>query len=252
MACTIRMLAALMIVFGIFPLAAHGEITTLEVLGWSRDSQYFAFGQWGPGPREADCNEPHGSLFIVDAAKNDFAKTFRHTSSGPCPTTAEHKPDLGWSKVRSRAEASLKQFGFGKKEPHTLLFDFPKVKYEMGKIVATNRKQAEFTFQGKPYGFQIRQENKNGDECSAAKFEIFLMGPDGNKRSLQKDNRFFRKCGYPGSPIYAGDYCRTYNLVQGYVSPDGRYVSVIIEAIGICFEDESVRYLVVTGLLAGN
>jgi predicted secreted protein len=60
--------AALMMSLAIFQLAA-GDIAVFENLGFSEDSQYLLFAQYGIG---AEDNRAYAELFAVDMAKNSF------------------------------------------------------------------------------------------------------------------------------------------------------------------------------------
>lgn len=230
-----RPVLILVILFSLFVLSNGpvfaGDVSTFVNMGFSDNSQYFMFGQYGI---EEDFSTLYAELFIVNVKANTF------TTDGI--KKGQYKVDIlpgqeGMGSLFNLLEANASlpvRFGINHLKTGRLLYillngEEPKTKisfrdFNTGNLYEINLVQAEYHI---------------GSEVSAS-FSIDLSITDtlGNSKNLSV-----------GRPGYKRKGVKTYKIRQIFLSPSENSIVFLIEKEEKTEDGVNVRYMVETAAL---
>ncbi|MCX7747675.1 MAG: DUF2259 domain-containing protein [Clostridia bacterium] len=191
--------------------------------GFSSDAKYCAFETYG---YYDGSGFPYSNIYIVDTIKNVYAVS-------PIILCDREEKYRDVNQVRAAnmkiASTYFKKYKIEKKDLGKSIFIHPKDKH-----------LTSFKVGSKNYKLKLIEKNFDIKDTTFVKekiFELQLIKPNGQVKSLQKDTRLPKSRRFPF----------TYNLLTGYVK-DSKLV-VFIEHEGYGFEGSDFTQMVVTGTL---
>ncbi len=222
-----------------FAYAQGYESSYLTVFGWSKDGKHWAFGEQGDYSGGAVYGETVRA-YVIEAAKNKFKKKFEKQIT---EATVEDE-SLIESQLKTYSQnvkAKLKAMGItgimGKE-----VYKKPAMKWTVGDIEYKQFGSKDVTFGagGKQYELRLKDEIIRDEEdpwSTQSKFALSIRQKGGAWTAMQEDKNPWR-------------HFIAYNIVYVAVSPDGKHVAVLIEAIQVAFENAKIpHYKAVTGKL---
>jgi predicted secreted protein len=207
-----------------------GGTAILDVLGWSKDSKYFAFGQTGERGDPLDIeSQGFGEFWVVDVEADRFVK---EASASIRYTETESVTQEDIEEVRRKFAVKAKKYGvmgdlLGEKlekisEDQTETFERVEMRSRTGSTYELIMNK-EFQYQTYPV---------------EGRFELILMDKEsGRKVYLQKKGKYL--------PARMGYY-----LHSAYIDPGNQYIAVITVKVVYGFEGAKVpNFMVNTGRL---
>ena len=220
-------LLILIFILGGFHLSA-GDGATFVNLGFSDDSRYFGFAQYGISSEET---KPYADIFLVDVKKNAFVQN--GSVSGEFPTTIE-----------------VGQDGFGAfltvLTNNTGLFDTYRIDYlKSGRLVyilvngAQPKSVLEFRDFEKEKKFRVSlvQEQFGSGDTVSSSFHISLIVSDRDGRSREYTI---------GLPNYRRPGVLRYRIHKVFFSPDETSLVFVVEKETVDSGGVNIRYMVET------
>ncbi len=206
--------------------AFAGDIATFVNLGFSDDSAYFMFGQYGidqPG------GASYAEIYAVDNAKNVFAP------NGVLKTLSTASLDIGqdgsglFFNLLYENAAAARRYRIDHLKQGRLLYvllDGEEPKNEL--VFRDFKTKAE-------YGISLSQTSRGEGPAISSSFslEVSVTDPEGRIRCVQA-----------GSPELRRSGVSDYLIRRAILSPDGRYLLIIIEKRLVAPEGKSIRYMV--------
>ncbi|HQU70863.1 MAG TPA: DUF2259 domain-containing protein [Calditrichia bacterium] len=223
-----------------------GDISSLNIIGFSEDGAYLAYERYG---MEDGSGEAYSEIYVVDVAANDFVTTpFRHKLF-----LEDGQMDLNGLRRHNYELASgiLRQYHIVDGHQGNLLIYHPitDLTYQQDQTAmpAPENRRVRFaeytdnpTFQPKIYGLALTHQPA-GQTCPLydlpAQMFTLKLESAGKEKVLQADKHL------PGSRgcVMAYEIERVYQA--------GIYLVVFLRAYQPGFEGHSVRHLVVSGTL---
>jgi predicted secreted protein len=221
------MLAALAALALLLPLAA-GDVATFANLGFSADSGYFMFGQYGI---ESSTARPWAELSLVDTKKNDFVAKGQWRKVFPTRLEAGQSPE----------GALFSLFADAVKEARNLKIDHlatGRLLYVLldGAEVPQKLEFHDFKTEDK-WEISINKSVVDGKEGTKSSFGLIITktAKDGTVRHVTA-----------GNPNLLRDGVKDYVINRVIVAPDEKSLVIIIEKFLSQKGDESIRYMVET------
>jgi predicted secreted protein len=207
-----------------------GGTAILDILGWSKDSRYFAFGQTGERGEPLDVeSQGYGEFWLVDVEADRFVKdacaSIRYTE-----TESVTEEDV--EKVRRKFAVKARKYGVR----GDLLGE---------KLEKTSEDQSETcdrvemkSRRGNTYELVMNKEFQYETYPVEGRFELILKDKEsGKKVYLQKKGKYL--LGRMG-----------YHLYSAYIDPTNQYIAVITIKVMYGFEGAKVpNFMVNTGRL---
>ncbi|MFP4362687.1 MAG: DUF2259 domain-containing protein [Spirochaetia bacterium] len=205
-----------------------GDIATFLNLGFSEDSRYFMFGQYGV---QTPSGHPYGDIFIVNVRDNNFVE------NGVFSREFSHVLEPGQNAIGaflelySDAEEVSQSRGVNHLETGKLLY----------LLLNGDRPRSVLNFRdfetGYHYSVSLMQNSRGeGDDVESA-FHIQLTVTDDTGY-----NRNFTV----GLPNYYRDHVRGYTIRQILISPDAASLVFVLEKQIIENGEVNIRYMVET------
>jgi len=211
----------------LLPLTA-GDVATFANLGFSPDSAWFMFGQYGI---DTGSSRPWAEMFIVDTKKNDYA------AKGHLGRQFDRKLEPGQS-----AEGALFTL-FSELSPQAKALKIDHL--ANGRLIYVLMDDQEI-----PQKLEFR-DFKTEDSWQVSINKSILQGKDGSRSSFgleitrtAKDGTLRRVTA--GNPNLVREGVKDYVIRRVVVAPDERTVVIIIEKIVDAKSDRSVRFMVET------
>jgi predicted secreted protein len=209
----------------LLPLAA-GDVATFANLGFSPDSSWFMFGQYGI---DTASSRPWAEMYIVDTKKNDFAPKGRLGRQFDRKLEPGQSPEGALFSLFSELSAQARSLKIdhlasgrliyvlmdGQEVPQKL--EFRDFKTEDSWLISINKSVAM---------------GKDGVRSSFG-LEITRTAKDGSLRRVTA-----------GNPNLVREGVKDYVIRRVVVAPDERTVVIIIEKMMDVKSDQSVRYMV--------
>ena len=205
-----------------------GDVPTLVNLGFSPDSAYFLFGQYG---LDASSGLPYAELYLVDAKRNDFVK------DGVARFTAKTPLEAG-------------------QDPVGALFGLYR-----DRIALATKYRIDHLAQGRILYLLVDGENPvdpisfrdfaTGDRWTAILRPVVVEKGDEATSSFSIDIKLTTKAGVEkaftaGNPTFVRKGVRGYVIRRILLAPDGRTLVFIVEKKLAASGGDSVRYMVET------
>lgn len=205
-----------------------GDIATFVNLGFSDDSRYFMFGQYGI---LEDQSKPYAEIYMVDVGSNDFTPggVKKQTFSGPVEPS---QVGLGALLNLLGASKSLTtKYGIDHLNTGRLLYIL--LNGEEPKSLLNFR---DFNT-GSHYTIHLIQAEYGSEESVSASFHIDMKvtGSSGNTRHF-----------IVGLPDYRRKNIKNYRIKQITLSPDEKSVIFLVEKEVKDTTGSNVRYMVET------
>ena len=216
------MLAAL-----VSPLWA-GDVATFVNLGFSEDSRYFMFAQYGVLEKGS---APYAELYVVDVPKNVFV------SQGARKVTYTRNIEPGSSgqgallNLVEDAQSLKKQFRIDHLLTGRLLY----LLVDGG--AATDTIEFRDFIRGSTYRVTLQQDvsSKNGQYSSSFHVQVGITEKDGSARSLDV-----------GNPGYQREGVKGYRIKQILLAPNGKSLVFVIQREEQDTKGSNIRYMVET------
>jgi len=212
--------------------------TKLVIFGWSGDGKYWAFGE--EETFSAGMAGEAVRYYVIDAAKNDFHKKFEKECSEQTGHDTESAMRACINAFAKQAKKKIRALGIRKKHG-TEVFRAKTAQWVNHDIAIKQhgKKYAKFKHGGKVYTLKL--ETDIDDEgmgwATKSKFTLKIRCGSGPWHTLQADKTKWR-------------HFYQYGIVYASVSPDGKYIAVVIEGITAGFEAVKIpHYRGVTGEL---
>jgi|GEM_PF-2653054 len=211
-------------------IVLNGGTATLDVLGYSKNSKYFAFGERGEGEDPIDISyQGFGNFWLVDVSKDDFVKELTSSvhyteTKSVLPSEVDELRNL-FAKRVSKYGVSGNLFG-------------EKLKMIVHERSQTYEKVELLSKSGKTYEL-IMSKDFNRDEFPIkGRFELSLTDKTlGKKVWLQRVGKYFK--GRQG-----------YYIHSAYIDPTNTYIVVVTLKIHYGFEGvKEPHFMVNTGRL---
>ncbi|HRY73554.1 MAG TPA: DUF2259 domain-containing protein [Spirochaetia bacterium] len=225
---TKRFIFAMLVALALVLPAAAGDVATFVNLGFSADSAFFMFGQYGV---EAGSGRPYAELYLVDTRKNDFApkgvqrKAYdarlepgQDTSGALYALFAESAPLAKAARIDHLKPGRLLYVLLDGEEPPASLA-FRDFKTEASFDVSLQKSVAE----------------SKGSVVSSFGLSVAVKAKDGRSRSVTGGNPGIKRTGV-----------KDYVIRRIIAAPDEKTLVLIIEKRLADKGDASVRYMVET------
>lgn len=208
----------------------NGGTATLDVLGWSDNSKYFAFGEKGEGADPLDiAHQGFGNFWLVDVANDDFVKGL--TSSIHYTETKSVLPSEV-DELQNQFAKKVSKYGVS----GNLLG-------ERLEVIVHERSQTyekvELRSQtGKTYELIMSKDFNRGEFPIKGRFELSLTDKtSGKKVWLQRAGKYFT--GRQG-----------YYIHSAYIDPTNTYIALVTLKIHYGFEGvKEPHFMINTGRL---
>jgi len=233
-----RITHALVLICALAAAAFAGDYAKLEVIGFSTDSRYLAFEEYGT---QDGSGFPYSSIFFIDTAKNSFA-------TAPVKVRIEKEratEKLARTRAAALATKSLRQFAIVRGNtgslvlshlPTDLTFDDEDKQVRFAEEIGSMYHKGDYALKLNEIPLKSPECQSYGDDTFG--FELTLSNKDGNAtRTLQKDAALPTSRGCPLSYDIRSVY-----IYKGLVAA---FVSVYTRG----FEGPDLRHLAVTGKL---
>jgi predicted secreted protein len=211
-------------------VSMDGASAVLEVFGWSENSEYFAFGQWGRRNDPIDIeNQGFADYWLVDVDRDEFV-----SDAGVSICCSEAEPVLPEDirKARLRFTEGIEDYG--------VKGNLPGERVELKTEESTEGKELkEFgTEVGNSYQMVLTKEFRFDKYPVEGRFGLAIINEEtGEKTYLQRMGKF-----YPGR--------LDYSIHRAYVDPGGEWIAVIILKTMYGFEGDRIpEFMVNTGRL---
>lgn len=212
------------------PVKMDGATAAVDVVGWSADSKYFAFGQRGERNDPLDIEDQgFGDYWLVDVAADEFVEeatiSISYTEQQSIrPDHVDQARELFANKV---AKYGVTDGASGEK----LEIE------ELEKTQDTERAELQ-TGDGRKFILVMNKEFRESAYPVEGRFELVLVDKESeNKVTLQEKGAFF------GGRI-------DYDIHSAYIDPSGEWIAVITLKILQGFEGSRVpEFMVNTGKL---
>ena len=219
---------------------AQSSYTSLFIYGWSKDSQYWAFVEEGDYSGGAMVGKT-AKIYVINAAKNDFHKTWKKEVSEKTGVQDEDKIESGIRAFQRDVRRKLKARGIEKTMGREVYKKRTAQWTESDtKLRQFGSKRVSFTSGGISYEIKLSDEvfpNKDNPWATKSKFSIAMRRKGGPRKVLQADKKPWRNF-------------IEYRIVYVSVSPCGTHAAVLVEAIQNAFENAKIsHYKAVCGKL---
>ena len=208
--------------------AAAGDIATFVDLGFSPDSAYFMFGQYGV---ESATGKPYAELYLVDTRKNDFAP--KGVARKVYDAKLEPGQDCSGALFALYGESIglVKAGKIDNLSPGRLLYVLLD-----GEEPPANLSFRDFK-SGATFDVALKQSAVEAKDSVVSSFSVALMvtGKDGAVKRVTIGNSDIKRQGVKG-----------YVIRRIIVAPDERTIVLIIEKNMADKGNEAVRYMVET------
>jgi predicted secreted protein len=220
------LIAASLLVAALAPGFA-GDVATFVNLGFSEDSSYFMFGQYGV---DQSAGAPYAELFLVDNAKNDFVP--KGVTRKTYAAKLEAGQDCSGAIFSLFAEqASLaKKYKIDHLRPGRLLYV----------LVDGEEPPAILSFRdfktGASYEVSLNQsssQTKAGAATSSFGIAVTATGKDGSSKRITG-----------GNPDIKREGVKSYVVRRIIAAPDEKTLLFIVEKRTVAKGDPGVRYMV--------
>jgi len=223
-----RSLLAAIAVLAVALPATAGDVATFVDLGFSPDSAYFMFGQYGV---EAGSGRPYAELYLVDTRKNDFAP--KGVQRKAYDARLEPGQDTSGALYALFAEsASLaKSARIDHLRPGRLLYVLLDGEEPPASLAFRDFKtEASFDV-----SLQKSVAESKGSVVSSFGLSVAVKAKDGRSRSVTGGNPGIKRTGV-----------KDYVIRRIIAAPDEKTLVLIIEKVVTQKGDQSVRYMVET------
>jgi predicted secreted protein len=224
-----KRLALIWAVFLLAALAAFaGDVAQVVNLGFSADSKYFMFGQYGISEKDTT---PWAETYIVDVAANNFV---RHGAAKSAGTHPVDPGATGLGALLNVLADSLPQ----KKQFHVDHLITGRLLYVLidGAQAADTLEFRDFQ-SGKSYKIALTQSvsTKGTDTSSSFNIAVTVTDKDGRLHTFTA-----------GSPNIARKGVKAYHIKQLILAPDGASLVFIVQREEQDGQGNNVRYMVET------
>ncbi|MBN1241929.1 MAG: DUF2259 domain-containing protein [Spirochaetales bacterium] len=205
-----------------------GDVPTLVNLGFSPDSAYFLFGQYG---LDGSSGVPYAELYLVDAKKNDFVKDGVARFVAKSPLEAGQDPAGALFGLYRDRIALVQKYRIDHLAQGRILY----------LLVDGEDPSDPISFRdfatGDRWTTMLRQVvvEKGDDASSSFSIDVKLTTKAGTEKSFSA-----------GNPTFVRKGVRGYVIRRILIAPDGRTLVFIVEKKLVAKGGDSVRYMVET------
>jgi predicted secreted protein len=222
-------LAAMLI--AIAGTAIAGDVANLINLGFSADSKYFMFGQYGV---DLSTGKPYAEIYVVDASKNDFVP------SGVLRRSYDIRPEAGFDgdgafySLFAESIPLAKKYGIDHLKTGRTLY-FLAGEGEAPATISFRDFKKESAYERFDVAISQASEEKSGKWRSSFGLTLKATTKSGQVTTLPF-----------GNPGYWRDGVKGYTIRQIVMAPDEKTIVVIVEKRYAGAIGESVRFMVET------
>jgi predicted secreted protein len=206
--------------------AFAGDVAQFVNLGFSTDSRYFMFGQFGVKDRSS---APYAELYVVDIPANDFTRQGARKVSY---TSAVEPGNTGQGALYNLIGDSLglkKQFRIDHLQTGRLLYLL------VDGVEASDVLEFRDFQTGRSYAVNLLQNasSKGADVSSAFRIQLTVTEKEGKQYALEVGNPGIQRAGVKG-----------YHVKQIILAPDGKSHIFVIQKAEQDTTGDAVRYMV--------
>lgn len=211
----------------LLPLSA-GDVATFANMGFSQDSSWFMFGQYG---MDASTARPWAEIYFVDTKKNDFAPRGRFSRDFPRQLEPGQSPEGALFSLFAEAGDRAKELKIDHLANGRLIYALAD-----GQELPQQLEFRDFK-SGDLWRIVINKSVAEGKDGVRSSFglEIAKTSPDGSVRHVTT-----------GNPNLVREGVKDYVVQRVIVAPDEKTLVLIIEKLQDKKGDPSVRYMVET------
>lgn len=221
-----RLFLAVALLACIVGAVSAGDVAQFVNLGFSEDSRYFMFGQFGVLEKSS---APYAELFVVDVPANDF------TSQGVRKVTYTKAVEPGNSgqgalfNLIGDAQGLTKQYRIDHLQSGRLLYLL------VDGVPATDTLEFRDFLTGSSYKVNLMQNaTAKGTEVSSSfHISVTIEEKGGTSRSLDVGNPGIQRAGV-----------KSYLIKQVLLAPDGKSLVFVIQRIETDTRGSNIRYMV--------
>ena len=209
-------------------LAAAGDIAQFVDLGFSPDSKYFMFAQYGV--QESD-SHPYAEAFIVDVKANSFVPQGTRKASYSRPLEPGANPIGALATLLGDLAAQKKQYKIDRLETGRILYLL------VNGASASNTLEFRDFQAGRKYKVDLLQPSTEGMQGVGASFHLVISIEENSGKLLTFT---------AGDPTFVRKGVRAYHISQVILAPDASSLVFVIQREEQDTKGNNVRYMVET------
>lgn len=216
------------------PCIFAGDIATFLNLGFSDDSRYFMFGQYGISDGTAT---PYAECYIVDVVNNAFATKGSISEKFSTTIDAGNNPIGAMLTLLGKNTALVGSYRISHLKPGRIVYVLID-----GEKPLSSLEFRDFNT-GTLYSVSLTQRQKGSGASVSSSFWIDLVAT--NKAGGKTSSKI-------GSPDYYRSSVKEYRIKYIILAPDGKSLVFVIEKSIVNGNGEDIRYMVETKKIAVN
>jgi len=206
-----------------------GDVASFVNLGFSPDSGYYMFGQYGV---DTQTGTPYAETFVVDTKKNDFVQ------KGTARMTYAVRPEPGqdsaaafYALLADQGAAKLKEYKIDPLRQGRIVYLLVNGETPSDALTFKDYKtDAQWEVQLRPTSVEV-----NGEITSAFGISVTIKAKSGSVKRFEAGNPGIKRKGVRG-----------YAIRRILVTPDEKTLVFIVEKRIVTKDGDSVRYMVET------
>ena len=208
-----------------------GDIAVFQNLGFSKDSRYFLFAQYGIDDVSAS---PYADMFLVDVNKNRFVQEGVRSAEFPVVSDTATRGIGALFTLVGNAASVLSKYSIDHFRTGRIIY----------LLIDGKEPKASLDFRdfesGRRYRISLNQDIRAGRESVSAAFHIVVSVED---KSGSATTRTI------GLPHYYRKGIGSYRIKQVLLSPDEKSIVFVVEKDLVNPRGDSVRFMVETATL---
>lgn len=209
-------------------LLLAGDFAIFANLGFSEDSKYFMFGQYG---MDSETSYAYAEFYIVDVAKNDFVPGGVISKNYSIPVQPGDDGGGGLYTLLEQNYSIIKKYNINHLYTGRIVY----VLFD-GETPKSKLQFRDFNT-GALYDVSLIQSasGEGKDVTSSFHLEVTVTFKDGDKKNFTI-----------GRPTYKRKGVKEYRIKYIFVAPDGKSLVFVLEKDIIDSTGENIRYMVET------
>ncbi|MBN1524046.1 MAG: DUF2259 domain-containing protein [Spirochaetales bacterium] len=213
--------------------AFAGDIAQFKNLGFSNDSQYFMFGQFGI---DAATDKPFAEIYIIDVAKNTFTQGGKESDSFSEIPEPGNDGSGGLFILLEKNYTTIKKYNINHLKNGRIVYV----------LIDGNKPEPYLEFRdfntGSLYSISLKQSSSGTGLSVSSSFSITVtVTPKTGPKSTYTI----------GHPDYKRKGVKDYRIKYILLAPDGKSLIFVIEKTIADAKGESIRYMVETHKING-
>ncbi|RPJ06075.1 MAG: DUF2259 domain-containing protein [Spirochaetaceae bacterium] len=210
------------------PILIAGDISRFMNLGFSDDSKYFMFGQYGI---DASADTPYAQYFIIDVAKNSYVQGGTQSQTYTSKALPGNDGSGGLFMLLEKTYSTIQKYKINHLTTGRIVYV----------LIDGEKPQSELEFRdftaGNLYSVKLSQNSTGSGTTVASSFSInvTVSGAGGTKTTYTI-----------GRPDYTRKGIKEYRIKYVIIAPDGKSLVFVLERTEVGAKGESVRYMVET------